>query len=169
MGRFLAEAAQSILLLGVIGWVGRGFVRRQLMERQARVAADLAATEAAEQECARMREEAAAVAARATQEAPGILSAAKEQAEKDRQAAIAQVEAEARQLVTQAEQTVESEKSRVVREASDRLTRLTAETARRYLDEILTESQRRALIQKAILDSLEEMAKGTPPRNAGVT
>ena len=42
-----------------------------------------------------------------------------------------------------------------------------ADDARRYLDEMLTESERRALTQKAILASLEQLERGGPTGDAG--
>jgi hypothetical protein len=62
---------------------------------------------------------------------------------------------------------VESEKERVRREASGRLLQLTTEAARRYLDEMLTETERRTVSQQAILASLQEMERGVPPGDAG--
>jgi F0F1-type ATP synthase membrane subunit b/b' len=166
--RSLVEVAQSLFLLVVLGWAGRKFARRQLAARQARVAAELAAAETAERDGIRLQEEARGVVAGIERQVADILRAARDQAEQERETSAARIETDAGQMVLQARQTVESEKNRVVREASDRLIHLTAEAARRYLDEILTESQRRALIQKAILESLEEMTGGLAPRDAGV-
>jgi F0F1-type ATP synthase membrane subunit b/b' len=166
--RSLVEVAQSLFLLLALAWVGRRFARRQLATRQARVAGELAAAETAERDGIRLQEEARGVVEGIERQVADILKAARDQAEQERATSLARIETDAGQMVLQARQTVESEKNRVVREASDRLIRLTAEAARRYLDEFLTESQRRALIQKAILESLEEMTGGPARRDAGV-
>jgi F-type H+-transporting ATPase subunit b len=156
-GRFIAEVVQSVLLLAVVGWAGGKFVRGRLIARREKIATDLSEAEAAEQEAIRLQEEAAAIAARVDQEAPEISRTAIAEAGRERQASMASGETEAQQMVVQSRETAEREKNRVLREASDRLIRLTAETARRYLDEMLSESERRELTQKAILESLAEM------------
>ncbi len=166
--RSLVELAQSLLLLVALAWAGRRFARRQLAARQAKVAAEVAAAGTAERDGIRLQEEARGVAGRIEQQVADILRAAREQAEQERQTSLARIETDAGQLLRQARETVESESNRVVREASDRLIRLTAVAARRYLDEVLTESQRRTLIQRAILESLEEMTGAPVPRDAGV-
>ena len=167
--RFVAEVVQSTLVLVVLGWAGRRFVRRRLAARRETIAAQLADADAAERESVRLREEAVAAAARAQEDSPGIVRAAKEQADQERQASIARIESEALEVVAQARRSVESDKERVRREVSARLISLTTEAARRYLDEMLTEADRRALTRKAILEALEEIAPQPPPREAGVT
>jgi F0F1-type ATP synthase membrane subunit b/b' len=156
--RFMVEFAQSLLLIGIIVWMGRRWVRKRLVERRERIAAELTAAEAAERQWAGVDEEVRAVVARAQQEAPDLVKAARERAESERVAAMARIESEAEQAVAQARQTVESEKLRVARETADRLTQLATATTRRYLDEMLTETERRALTQQAILASLEALA-----------
>ena len=163
------EMAQSVLLLVIVVGAARYFARRQLAARHSRIATELAAAEAAERDGATLETQARDVGAKIEQQVGEILRAAREQAEQERKASLAQVEADAGQVIVQARQSVESEKNRVVRESSERLVRLTAEAARQYLDEILTENQRRTLIQRAILQSLEEMSGAAAPRDAGVS
>ena len=163
--RFLVETLQSILLLVGLIWAGRKILRPRLAAREARVATALAAAEVAERESVRLRKEAQAVAARTAPEAAVILAKADAEAERDRVAFLAQAESDAAQIVAQARQTLETERDSVVRDASERLTSLTVTAARQYLDEILTEQQRRALIQAAITRGLDELTSGRPPRN----
>ena len=167
--RFVAEVVQSTLVLVVLGWAGRRFVRRRLAARRETIAAQLADADAAERESVQLREEAAAAAARATQDSPAIVRTAKEQTDQERQASITRIESEALEVVAQARRSVESDKERVRREAAARLISLTTEAARRYLDEMLTEADRRALTRRAILEALEEIEPEPPPREAGVT
>jgi F0F1-type ATP synthase membrane subunit b/b' len=91
------------------------------------------------------------------------LRAARERAGSERAAAGAQIEGEAREIITKARETVEAEKSRVVRETANRLIQLTTETTRRYLDEMLSESERRDLMQRAILAGVDELGPEAPP------
>jgi len=165
--RFVAEVVQSAVLLAVLAWAGRKALRRRLAARRERIAADLASADAAEQESVRLREEGQAVAARAAQEPGAILQAAQERAAQERAAATNRIEAETREIVAGARQRVEEDKQRIRREASARLIRLTTETARRYLEEMLSEAERRALTQKAILETLEEIVPESLPQNIG--
>jgi len=167
--RTAVEVLQSVILLVIVVWAGRIFARRRLEERHSRIAAELAAAEAAEREGAELEAKARGLAAGIEQQAAEVLRGSREQAEQERKTSVAQLATDAEQTVVQARQSVEQEKQRVVREATERLVRLTAEASRRYLDEVLTENQRRTLIERAILESLEEMTGAAAPRDAGVS
>lgn len=95
--------------------------------------------------------------AKSAESAAALLKSAREQAEKERATAAAAIEAEARQVVEQAHKSLELEKESVRRDAAERLVGLTTDAARRYLDEMLTENERRALTQKAILAFLDQV------------
>lgn len=161
--RFLAELVQSLILLAILGWAGRKAARKRLDARRARIVAELAEAEQAERDVGRLYEEARSRAARARDEAPALLRQAEARAQQEREAAIGRIEAEANELIGQARQAVERDKARIAREAAGRLVELTADATRRYLDEMLTESERRALTQKAILASLVELSGSTSP------
>lgn len=160
--RYLAELVQFGVLVGLIWWIGRGKLRHRLESRRDRVAAQLGEAEQAVAEAGRMREEAAALEERRGRQAATLLETADTEATKRREAALAAMEVEAGEIVAQARVVVEREKERIARESATRLVRLTAEAARRYLDEILTEGERRALTQRAILASLEQLEGGVP-------
>ncbi len=165
--RFIAELLQSLALLLVLGWGARRFARPRLVTRRETIAAALTDADAAERESVRLREEAEAVAQRAARDAPALLRTAEERARQERQDSISRIEGEALEIVAQARRSVAGDKERVRREASVRLVRLTTEAARRYLDEMLTEADRRTLTRKAILETLEEIAPESPPRDVG--
>jgi len=167
--RSAVEVIQSLLLLVIVAWATSKFARRQLAERHSRIATELAAAEAAERDGTGLEAKARDLATGIEQQVAEVLRAAREQAEQERKTSMAQVTVDGEQAVVQARQSVEREKERVVREASERLVRLTAEAARRYLDEVLTENQRRTLIQRAILESLEELSGAAASREAGVS
>jgi F-type H+-transporting ATPase subunit b len=158
--RFVAELVQFTVLIGLIVAIGRATLRKRLDDRRARIIAELAEAEEAVRESARIRDEARALGERPPEEGPAVLARAEETAASQRKAAITAMEAEAEEIVAQARQTVEREKERVGRETGARVAQLTAETVLRYIDEMLTESERRALIQKAILASLGQMERG---------
>jgi F0F1-type ATP synthase membrane subunit b/b' len=158
--RFAAELVQFAVLVALIVSVGREKLGKRLHDRRARIVAEMAEADAAAKESARIRDEARALGERPSEEAPALLRGAEEERERQRKAAIAAMEAEAEEILAQARQTVEREKERFSRETGARLVRLTAETVLRYVDEMLTESERRALTQKAILASLGQMERG---------
>jgi F0F1-type ATP synthase membrane subunit b/b' len=161
-GRFAAELVQFAVLVGLIVAIGREKLRKRLDDRRARVVGEMAEAEEAVRESARIRDEARALGERPPEEGPALLRRAEEEGASQRKAAIAAMEAEAEEIIAQARQTVEREKERFSRETGARLAQLTAETVLRYIDEMLTESERRALTQKAILASLGQMEHGAP-------
>jgi len=165
--RFLAEFVQSLILLAILGWMGQKAARKRLDARRTRIVAELAEAEQAEHDVTRLQEETRARAARASEEGSALLRQAEVKAQQERVAAIEHAEAEAKELIGQAEQAVVRDKARVTRESARRLVELTAEATRRYLDEMLTESDRRALTQKAILASLAALSGPSSPDVGG--
>jgi F0F1-type ATP synthase membrane subunit b/b' len=151
--RFVAEAVQSLILIGLIIAFGRPPVRRRLAARQARIAAALDEADAAEREAGRLHEEAAALATARPAEAP-VMAPDVERAALDEG-----IEAEAGQVVAQVRETIEREKEAIRRAAADRLVRLTTEVARHYLDEMVGDEERRAATRRAILESLAEVER----------
>lgn len=162
---FLAEAVQSVLLVALVAWAGRRVLGRRLAARRARIAAELAEADAAEREAARLREEARDLVERAAHEAPGIVEEARRRAEQDRGAAAGEAEAEAERAIRQARESVAADERKLVHDGSQRLVRLTAEIARRYLDEVLGDRERRALADRVILEALAELERD--PRAGG--
>ncbi len=94
------------------------------------------------------------------------MDGARERVRAEREAAGAAADAEAERVLAQARQTVEAERGRMLREAAERLVRLTSEVARRYLAEMLTEAERRAATEKAILDGLRRMERAGRERGS---
>lgn len=158
--RFAAEVVQSLILVGLIVAFGREPLRRRLAARQARIGAALDEADAAEREAVRLREEAAALAAAGPPAGAGGPADARELAGRERAEAAGRADAEARQVVAQARETAEREKEAVRRAAADRLVRLTTEVARRYLDEMVGDEERREATRRAILESLAEVERG---------
>jgi len=155
--RFAAEVVQQLLLIAIIVWFGRRWLAKRLAERRSRIESALAGADAADKDSVRIREELATMPAKSAESAAALLKSAREQAEKERATAAAAIEAEARQVVEQAHKSLELEKESVRRDAAERLVGLTTDAARRYLDEMLTENERRALTQKAILAFLDQV------------
>ncbi|HUM12736.1 MAG TPA: hypothetical protein VLT82_17440 [Myxococcaceae bacterium] len=162
---YLAEVVQFLILVGVIGWAAHRPVAKRLAARREKIAAELAEAERDERAFVLLGEEARAAVAKAEEEAPGILAAARAEAAKERAAGIARAQAEAEEGIRLAGEAVEREKAKVAAEASERLLTLTTEIARRYLDEFLSEDERRSMTEKAILESLEGLERGPLPRS----
>jgi F-type H+-transporting ATPase subunit b len=168
-GHFAAEVIQSALLVGGIVWFGRKLLGKRLVARRAQIAADAAAAAAAEERWARIQDEVGAVVAAAERDGAAILEAARRQADEERSASTARIEQEAEETIAEARQTIDRERHTAMRETADRLVRLTTETVTRYLDEMLTEGERRDLLQKAILATLQELGQEAPADRSGAT
>jgi F0F1-type ATP synthase membrane subunit b/b' len=166
---FIAEVVQSALLIAILVWAGRRYGSARLAARRSRIASELEAADVAERESLRIRTDVPVVVAQARESAEGILRSAREQAEKERAASVTAVEAEARQVVAQAQKALETELTGIRREASEHLVQLTTEAARRYLDEMLGETERRALTQKAIIAFLDQVEASAVADGAGAT
>ncbi len=164
---FAAEIVQFVVLVVVVGWAARRPIAARLAKRRDSIAADLAGALEAEREAEAMTAEAEAVVPRAEAEARAVVEAARERAKIERDAADAAARAEAERVLAQARDTVEAERRRALQEGSERLVRLTSEAARRYLEEMLSEGERRAVTQKAILDSLRRMELAEEGRRSG--
>ena len=162
---YVAEVLQFIVLVGAIGLIARRPLTKRLAARRERITAELIEAEGDEHQCIALSDEALAVVSRAEEEARGIVVAARAEAEKEREAGTARAQAEAEQALLVAREAVEHEKARVIAESSARLVTLTTEIARRYLDEFLTEDERRSMTEKVVLETLEEMGRGPLPRS----
>lgn len=154
---FIVEIIQFAILIGIFVFIAPRIVGKRLKERRERIIAELQEATKAKKEYAEATKEADAIVARAKEEARQIVRAAQESAKSESEATVVQAEQEAKDIILQAEQTIETEKNKVISEACEQLVSLVTVTTRRFLDEALTESERRALTQKIILSSLEEI------------
>lgn len=154
---FIAEIIQFAILIGIFIFAVPRIVGKMLKERRERIIAELQEATKAKKEYTEVKKEANAIVAKAKEEARQIVREAQENAKREREAAVVQAEQEAKDIILQAEQTIETEKNKVISEACEQLVSLVTVTSRRFLDEALTESERRALTQKIVLSSLEEI------------
>ena len=156
---YVAELLHFVVLVGAIGLVARRPLTKRLTARRERIIAELTEAERNEHESVAFSDEARAVVTRAEAEARRIVEAAHAEAEREREAGTARAQPEAEHALQVAREAVEREKARVAAETSGRLVTLTTEITRRYLDEFLTEDERRAMTEKVVLESLEEMGR----------
>jgi len=154
---FTVEIVQFFLLVLIIRFLLPRIVGTALKERRKRIAAEVEKADQADAAYAKARQQAAALVAAAHAEAQRSIEAARTAAQEERRAGLDGVEQEANAILLQAGQAIETEKGRVASEASEQLVTLITLVIRRFIDESLTESERRAVTQKLILASLKEM------------
>jgi len=154
---FAAEVVHFVLLIVIIRFLLPRIVGTGLKERRRRIAADVEKADRADAAYTEAEQQAASLVAAAREEARKTIEAASAMTREERRAGLDQVEQEANAIIIQAHQAVETEKERVTGEASEQLVTLITLVTRRYLEEALTENERRAVTQKLILASLKEM------------
>jgi F-type H+-transporting ATPase subunit b len=160
---FMVELVQFILLVLIIRFLLPRIVGTALKERRKRIAAEVEKADQADAAYAKALQQAAALVAAARAEALRTIEAARTSAQEERLAGLDRVEQEVNAILLQAGQTIEIEKKRVAGEASEQLVTLITLVTRRFIEESLTESERRTVTQKLILASLDEM-EGTASR-----
>jgi F-type H+-transporting ATPase subunit b len=160
---FMVELVQFILLVLIIRFLLPRIVGTALKERRKHIAAEVEKADQADAAYAKALQQAAALVAAARAEALRTIEAARTAAQEERLAGLDRVEQEANAILLQAGQTIEIEKKRVAGEASEQLVTLITLVTRRFIEESLTESERRTVTQKLILASLDEM-EGTASR-----
>jgi F0F1-type ATP synthase membrane subunit b/b' len=161
---FTVEAVQFLALVVIIRALLLRLVRRDLQERRERIAAELKKADRADAAYAEAQRQAAVLLADARAEAERVIEAAGTAAREERGTGRKQVEEEASAILSQARQAVEAEKEKVTGEASEHLVMLITEVTRRFIEESLTESERRAVTEKLILASLQEIEGTASPQ-----
>jgi ATP synthase F0 subunit b len=154
---FMVEVAQFLLLVLIIRLLLPRLVGTALKERRKRIADQVEKADQADTAYAKAQQQAAALVAAARAEAQRTIEAARTAAQDEHRSGLDQVDQEAKAILLQARQAVETEQGRVAGDLSEQLVTLITLVTRRYIEESLTESERRAVTQKLILASLNEM------------
>jgi len=154
---FAVEVAQFFLLVLIIRFLFPRIVGTALKERRKRIALEVEKADQADAAYAKARQQAAELVAATRAEAQRTIEAARTAAQEERRAGLEQSDQEAKAILLQAGQAIETEKERVAGEASEQLVTLITLVSRRFIEEALTESERRAVTQKLILANLNEM------------
>jgi len=154
---FAAEVVQFLLFVVMIRFLLLRTVGKTLKERRERIAVEMEKANRADKNYAEAQKQAASIVAEAHAEAQRIIGAAQAAADERRRTGLEQAEHEANAIILEAQETIKTEKDRVVLETSEHLADLVTLVTRRFVDEALTESERRALTQKLILTRLKEM------------
>lgn len=154
---FAAEVVQFLLLIVMIRFLLLRTVGKTLKERRERIAVEMEKANRADKEYAEAQKQAASIVAEAHADAQRIIGASLAAANERHRTGLEQAEHEANAIIIESQKTIKNEKDRVVRETSEHLTDLVTLVTRRFIDEALTESERRTLTQKLILTRLKEM------------
>jgi F-type H+-transporting ATPase subunit b len=154
---FAAEVAQFAVLVVLVWLLLRRTVGKTLAERRRRLAAELAEADAAEPLQRAAQERAAALLEEARAEAERLAARAAAEVAEARRAELERIERDAAAAILEAERAVAGEKERVARETSERLVDLVGAVVRRFLEQTLSDGERRALTQRLILDRLREL------------
>lgn len=165
---FIIEVVQFLVLLAII-WViafgigkRRGFLSNMLVERRDRVERDLGEASSAGAALALAQERAQTSLEEARAESKRNIAAARRAARDERARAEESAEHEAEALRTHARQLLEMEHSEMLAEARERLLEVVGSATRHILSERLSPAEQRALVQRAIMASLN--GTGTPER-----
>jgi F-type H+-transporting ATPase subunit b len=156
---YLAEVVHFVALLAIVWLVLRRTVARTLAERRRRIAAGIEAAEGAAAARADAEARAAALLAEAGERARRIGEEAAAAVAAARSEGLERIAREAAAVVRLADDAAEAERARVSRESSERLIELVGAVVRRFLDQALSEGERRALTQKLILSHLAELER----------
>ena len=161
---FIIELVQFVLLYAIV-WViafgigkRRGFVSNMLVERRARVGRDLEEADGAEAALQAARQSAESAVADARAEAKRVLTEARRSARAVRASSAKAAEKEADALREHARQLLEMEQQEMLAEARERLLEVVGSATRHILSERLSPAEQRALVQRAIMASLESPA-----------
>jgi F0F1-type ATP synthase membrane subunit b/b' len=164
--RLFAEVMQFAVLLGIV-WVvaigfgkRRGFVANMLTERRERVAAHVETASHADEALADAKREAAATARTARATAREIVMHAKKECVEIEQTAHAETDADCARIEERAEAALSTERQEMLLELREQLVDLVSSATRSIMNEKLTLSEQRTLIENTIAESVNASAGG---------
>jgi F-type H+-transporting ATPase subunit b len=162
--RIFAEVMQFAVLLAIV-WVvavgfgkRRGFVVNMLTERQERVAAHVETASHADKALADAKREAAATARSARATAREIVLRAKKECVEIEESAHAETDADCARIEERAEAALSTERQEMLLELREQLVDLVSSATRSIMNEKLTVSEQRTLIENTITESVNASA-----------
>ncbi len=156
-GLFVLELIQFLLLAGLLVFFIPRYLKKFLNDRKERIIEDLKRSEEAFEEHKIAEEEAKAIITRARENASQIIKEAEIEAQKEMEAIMKQAEEEVKDIIGRTKEAIDNEKRLMFKEMNEQLVSLIAKITRRYIEEALSEDEKRALTQKAIISGLEEI------------
>lgn len=154
---FAAEVLQFLILMFGITVLVKRVLVPMLERRREQVMDDLAEAAQAPEQVVKAQADAKRLVAEAKQEALERVRQAKERSAAECEQVTAAAAEEAKGVVEQAHQTLQQEEAEAVSSVHTQLVDLVTVATRNVLDEALSENERRDLVEKSVLSSLEEL------------
>lgn len=162
--KFVVEIVQFLIFVAIIWGVGfrgfrknKGMITNMLAERREKIRLQLERVREADNELRLAKEKAQPILQQARLEATQIIKEVKQTAEEERAAILAGAGEEISNIKKQTEETLEKERAEALSGIHDQLVDLVTIATRHILEEELSPSEQRALVQKAILASLDDL------------
>lgn len=161
--KFIIELVQFGILLFIVKAVAfglgekPGMLTNMLTERRERVRAQLEDAASANEQIVAGKQIVAERLKTARTEARRIVAEARRATEEERQSVLATVETEFAELREQAEAILDKERSEMLGGLQEQLIDLVTTATRQILDEGYTAAEQRELIQKSVMESLDEL------------
>lgn len=165
---FGVEIVQCLILVGIV-WIVAvgtrkrpGFIVSMLRERKERVERSIEDADNAPSTLEAARMEVQAISEAARRESEALLETARRDANGEADDAKKAADAEAEAMVAHARQVLEIEREEALEEAREHLVDVVVRSTRRILDDTLSPAEQRALVQAAIMESLEGAEPAAP-------
>lgn len=171
----IIEVVQFVILIAIV-WVvaigvGKrsGLVKNMLKERRVKIASDLGMADGSEAALESAKQKAVADVAEAQASAKKTLTDARRKAKAERTAGAAAADREAEALRDHAQQLLVMEHQEMLAEARERLLEVVGSATRHILSERISPAEQRALVQRAIMTTIEGAETVSPQQSAEAT
>ncbi len=171
----IIEVVQFVILITII-WVvafgvGKrsGFVKNMLKERRVNIASDLEMADGSESALEAAKQKAVADVAEAQASAKKTLTEARRKAKTERTAGAAAADREVEALRDHAQQLLAMEHQEMLAEARERLLEVVGSATRHILSERISPAEQRALVQRAIMTTIEGTETPSAQQSAEAT
>lgn len=171
----IIEVVQFVILITIV-WVvafgvGKrsGFVKNMLKERRVKIASDLEMADGSGAALEAARQKAVADVAEAQASAKKTLTEARRKAKAERTAGAAAADRDVEALRDHAQQLLAMEHQEMLAEARERLLEVVGSATRHILSERISPAEQRALVQRAIMTTIEGTETPSAQQSAEAT
>ncbi|RJQ53645.1 MAG: ATP synthase F0 subunit B [Actinobacteria bacterium] len=154
---FGAEVLQFMILLAGLWLLSKRLLVPMLEKRREGVLADLREAAGADARMLESEQESRRILAEARKQAAERIEQARRRGAQLREEAGRGADEEANRVLDQARQTLEQEEADAINTVHAQLVDLVTISTRRVLEEALSEEERRELVEKSVLSSLDEL------------
>lgn len=154
---FVVEVIQFLILAAGLWLLAKRMLVPMLEKRRAKVIEELQEAKGADARVAEVWAQAKRIVAEAKQQAQDRIRQAKERAAAAHNEAMTSADEEGARILDQARQTLSQEETDAVSTVHTQLVDLVTVATRGVLDEALSENERRDLVEKSVLSSLEQL------------